>query len=336
VLVQEPGHNFGMVHSSAMRCTLNGQPVPLAWPSQMGSECKHIEYGNPFDPMGGGDCFHMNGVQKAYQDWLSGCNVVKATSSGTFTLYPLESACDGPQLLQIPFPQPRTFGNAGKLASYYLELRAPLGRDSKAPPGVLVIVANEVREARLAGNNNWLLDMTPETMKLGDEALPVGKPFADGLPGGPKFTVVSVDATKAVIQVELQGQAADPGKVGKGMCGDATDFQPDAPVKCVAPPTPAAPPPKTPDGGVTPTIPADAGAVTASDGPPVAPVPRDAAAPSTGVRRDAATTGTDPPDEPDPATHLQSSGGCAVGGPGAAPPALLLLIGAALFRRRRR
>jgi hypothetical protein len=121
----------------------------------------HIEYGNPYDPMGGGDCYHMNGIQKAYQDWMGGCNVIKATESGTFTIYPLASACDGPQLLQIPFPQPRRFGNAGNLTGYYLELRAPYGRDRRFSPRVLVMVANDVREAKYTGNNNWLIDMTP-------------------------------------------------------------------------------------------------------------------------------------------------------------------------------
>jgi hypothetical protein len=76
-------------------------------------ECIHDEYGNAFDPMGGGNpgsgqmlnnCFHMNGVQKAYQGWLDGCNVVKATTSGTFTIYPLEKSCAGAQVLQVPLP----------------------------------------------------------------------------------------------------------------------------------------------------------------------------------------------------------------------------------------
>ena len=329
VLVQEPGHNFGMVHSSAMRCTLGGAAVPIAWPTQTGADCKHIEYGNPFDPMGGGDCGHMNGVQKAYQDWLSGCNVVKATASGTFTLYPLESACDGPQLLQIPLPQPRMFGNAGRLTSYYLELRTPVGRDQKAPLGVLVMVANDVREARYAGNNNWLLDMTPETRKLGDEALPVGKTFADALPGGPKFTVVSADAAKAVIQVELQGQAGEPGKAGKGVCGDASDFNPETPIKCIAPSTPAAPPPAKPDGGATS---ADAG--VAADGPP-ATTP-DAGAPGKPTSRaDAAPSSST--DDPEPTSPPRpATGGCAVapGGPGW--PVVVLLLVPALVRRRRR
>jgi len=331
VLVQEPGHNFGMVHSSAMRCTLNGQPTPIAWPTQEGADCDHVEYGNPFDPMGGGDCFHMNGVQKAYQDWLAGCNVVKATASGTFTIHPLESACDGPQLLQIPFPQSRAFGNAGRLTSYYLELRAPIGyRDRKLAPQVLVMVANDVREARFTGNNNWLLDMTPETMKLGDEALPVGKRFEDGLPGGPKFTVLSVDATKAVIQVELQGQAAEANKPGKGLCSDATEWRPEAPVKCVAPPTPAAP---TPDGGA----PAGGDAGAARDGSSGSSP--DAGVPANGGPPRDAGKGTSPPEDPEPeptSPPRPAAGGCDVLRGGSANGWLVILLALGLACRRRR
>jgi hypothetical protein len=329
VLVQEPGHNFGMVHSSAMRCTLGGQPVPIAWPAQDGAQCQHMEYGNPFDPMGGGDCFHMNGVQKAYQDWLAGCNVVKATESGTFTIHPLESACDGPQLLQIPFPQSRAFGNAGRLTSYYLELRAPVGyRDRRLAPQVLVMVANDVREARFTGNNNWLLDMTPETNKLGDEALPVGKPFADGLPGGPKFTLISVDATKAVIEVELQGKPAEAGRAGKAVCADATEWNPEAPVRCVAPATPAAPP--TADAGANSS--SDAGAtVDASAGPQ-----RDArAAGGSGARKDAGEN-AEPPDETPPGGSAPaSSGGCNVAGRGSDGAGAAILLAMVAWRRRR-
>ncbi len=255
VLVQEPGHNFGMVHSSAMRCAVNGQPVPIAWPDQAGADCQHQEYGNPFDPMGGGQCFHMNGIQKAYQDWIGGCNVIKVAESGSYTIYPLESSCDGPQLLQIPFPQGRSFGGAGRLTSYYLELRAPIGRDARLSPRVLVTVANDVREARFAGNNNWLLDMTPETNRTGDEALPVGKLYEDTLPGGPKFKVVSADASKAVIEVEIGGQPA-AGRAGKAICSDGkTEHAPTASVRCVAPaaqPTPPGmPTPGGSDGGAT-------------------------------------------------------------------------------------
>jgi hypothetical protein len=272
VLVQEPGHNFGMVHSSAMHCTLDGAPVTIAWSEQPGTiSCSNEEYGNVFDPMGGGDCYHMDGVQKAYQDWLGGCNIVKATESGVFTIYPLESACEGAQLLQVPFPAPRPFGKAGVLSGYYLELRAPVGyRDRELDPQVLVVVGNDVREARFTGNRNWLLDMKPETPEVGDGALEVGKTFADALPGGPRFTLLSVDATHAVIKVEL---GKDGGLVaeqpGKGVCSDMTAFTAPGPSTCVAPPAgpPAAPRPDS--GASNPAGGPDAGTSAPGSSPPV-------------------------------------------------------------------
>jgi hypothetical protein len=271
----------------------------------------------------------MNGVQKAYQDWLAGCNVIKVTESGTFTINPLESACDGPQLLQIPFPQPRAYGNAGILTSYYLELRAPVGyRDRKLSPQVLVMVANDVREARFTGNNNWLLDMTPETKKLGDEGLPVGKPFQDALPGGPKFTLLSVDATRAVIQVELAGKPGEAGKPGKAVCSDSTEYNPAAAAQCVAPATPASPPPPASDGGA-----GDGGAAgqdALAEPTPSGPVVQtDAGSPGGAGRGPDAASGAGGPGDPPPLTEAPrgSSGGCQVapGGRPAGASSLVLL-----------
>ena len=126
VLVQEPGHNFGMQHSSSLRCR-------AASFADDPNGCTASEYGDPFDPMGGG-CRHMNAWQKAYQGWFGGCNGVRVTDSGTFTLLPLEPACNGVQFLQIKTPKARTFnrpaaGGGGPrrrtLDYYYVELRAP-------------------------------------------------------------------------------------------------------------------------------------------------------------------------------------------------------------------
>ena len=268
VLVQEPGHNFGMVHSSAARCVLDGKPVPIGFNEQDGElECQHLEYGNPFDPMGGGGCFHMTGVQKAYQDWISGCNVVKATESGTFTIYPLESSCNGLQLLQVPFPRSRTLGSAGVLTGYYLELRAPLGRDGKLTPQLQVVLGNDVREARRTGNRNWLLDMAPETETMRDAALPVGQTFADPLPGGPRFTLLSIDAQKAVVRVELSTSSADPDSPGVGTCRDQAAFTAPGPDACVVPAAqPESPDPAEPADGGAPGEPRDAGTSGGSQG----------------------------------------------------------------------
>jgi hypothetical protein len=56
VAVQEPGHNYGMQHSSTMTCGSATFADDL-------SACTHNEYGDRFDPMGGG-CRHMNVWQK--------------------------------------------------------------------------------------------------------------------------------------------------------------------------------------------------------------------------------------------------------------------------------
>jgi hypothetical protein len=252
VLVQEPGHNFGMVHSSALRCSKGGTPVSMIDPLDNQSSCQHDEYGNPFDPMGGGNpggsqmlnnCYHMNGVQKAYQDWLEGCNIVKATTSGTFTIYPLETACNGTQLLQIPLLEARGISlpptqvsttTRAQLTAYYLELRTPVGLDrGLVRPRVFVLAAGNLKEARLRGNNNWLIDTTPETRTVADADLAVGKTFTDPLKNGPKFTVVSADATKAVIRVQLNGEAATD-TPGNGVCSDDTPFTGPGPSTCQA------------------------------------------------------------------------------------------------------
>src|SRR2546423_1436882 len=92
VLMQEPGHNFGMRHSSRMICP------GASFVDAPEGICMHNEYGDRFDPMGSG-CRHMNAYQKAYQGWLEKCNIVDIGASGTFTLLPLELACDGIQAL---------------------------------------------------------------------------------------------------------------------------------------------------------------------------------------------------------------------------------------------
>jgi hypothetical protein len=240
VLVQEPGHNFGMVHSSALHCTRGGAAVSMIDPTDPSARCTHDEYGNPFDPMGGGNsgtrptlCYHMNGVQKAYEEWLDGCNMVKATHSGTFTIYPLEKPNPQMQVLEIPLPAPRNLqfppGSSMRLASlagYYLEMRAPVGLDAGlGRPRLFVLVANNLREARVQGNPNWLLDATPETPTFDDADLPVGQTFVDPMPGGPKFTLVSLDNSKAVVKVELEGVPA-PDSAGEGTCLDETPYVP--------------------------------------------------------------------------------------------------------------
>jgi hypothetical protein len=247
VLVQEPGHNFGMQHSSSMACP-GGQPFADA----PDGTCTHNEYGDPFDPMGGG-CRHMNGWQKAFEGWLGGCNGVKVAASGTFTLFPIESPCNGIQLLQVPMPRTRPFSHAGgsastatvtdTLTSYYVELRAPVGFDQGLAPMVLIHVAGDLRSRTTNGLHTWLLDMTPTTASLRDAALAVGQTFSDPA-GGLSITVAAASASQATIQIEIPEGTTPP------LCLDGPPLSPPGPSTCSLPP----------DAGTNPNPDADADA----------------------------------------------------------------------------
>jgi hypothetical protein len=226
VLVQEPGHNFGMMHSSSMTCT-----GMTSFADDPDTACTHNEYGDRYDPMGGA-CNHMNAWQKVFEGWLQKCNGVKVKSSGMYTLQPLELACDGPQVLQIPFPKVRPFGRSGggglatveNLGFYYLELRTARGFDStiRNAPTVLVRVAEDFRDRMDRGRHTWLLDMDPTSTRT-IEGLTMGKTFMDPA-GGVSFTVMALSMDSATIQVTL------PNGTGGSTCLDDTPYDP-APVR---------------------------------------------------------------------------------------------------------
>jgi hypothetical protein len=231
VLAQEPGHNFGMQHSSSMRCGVNAPFVDVP-----DGTCTHDEYGDPYDPMGSG-CRHMNAWQKEYQGWLSGCNSVRLAASGTFTLLPLETPCDGIQVLQVPMPHPRTFTytstggfssgqTADELSSYYVELRAETsGFDQGMTPQVQVRVGGDYQPHAQSGLHTWLLDMKPATSSFSDAALAVGQTFTDPA-GGVSITATAVGAASATVTVTIDNGQGDP------TCLDGTTLVAPGPPSC--------------------------------------------------------------------------------------------------------
>jgi len=233
VLVQEPGHNFGMQHSSSMTCG----SAPFA---DDPNTCTSSEYGDRFDPMGGG-CRHMNAWQKDYQGWFGGCNGVTVASSGTFTLVPFELSCTGVQYLQVKAPKARPYnrpsgggGNATteNLNFYYLELRTPLdfdgtlGNSSALSPRVLVHVADDRHTRTQRGVHTYLLDMNPATtgnQGLNDAGLAVGQTFTDPA-GGLTITAQAISNTGATIVVDYAS-----GGSGAPTCIDGSAFAPPGP-----------------------------------------------------------------------------------------------------------
>jgi hypothetical protein len=375
VLVQEPGHNFGMAHSSSMKC--NGNVPFLDVPMD---NCVHSEYGDSYDPMGRG-CRHMNAGQKVYLGWFGKCNVVAPSANATFNLVPLELPCDGIQALQIKMPKVRPFfrsgggGQAGitELTDYFVEMRAPLGLDKTVMPSVQIRASTDTRASNQRGAHTWFLDMNPATAAL--DGLTAGGTFADP-GGGVKITVMSIDATHASVKLEFPN-----GGSGDAKCLDDSTIVapgPGAESCAMSPFAVNGPPPVLPDGGTGGLV--DAGgrtdarsgtggssggtadAAVAYDAPVVADAEitggkggssgsqngsggksgssPDAKPASSGTGGDQGTIGGN---DPDPGTQMASgsSSGCSLGGPRPAAGsfagfAVLALLGAIGSRRRRR
>jgi MYXO-CTERM domain-containing protein len=182
VRAQEIGHNYGMGHSHSYNCP-NGTLVPE------GDECEHVEYGDPYDPMGGG-CDHMNVAQKAYMGWLEECNVVTTEANGSFNVVPTELPCNGTQALRFP---------AGDGRWYYVEYRQSYGVDAGFDAVLLHLSTGHdyspspyIIEAGVDDDGD-----TTYFMEAGDT-------FTDPT-GNVSFTVAEMLDTHAVIDVTFPG-----------------------------------------------------------------------------------------------------------------------------------
>ena len=190
VRAQEIGHNYGMGHSHSWNCP-DGTIVPTA------DECTHVEYGDPFDPMGGG-CDHMNVVQKGYMGWLEQCNIVTTESNGTFNVVPTELPCNGTQALRFPSSDSERF--------YYVEYRQSYGVDA----GFDAVL--------LHWSTGHEYSPAPYIIEAGDGQYEMveGDSFTDPA-GTVTFTVTEMLPTHAVIDVTFPG-----GGSGEPTCDDGS------------------------------------------------------------------------------------------------------------------
>ena len=151
------------------------------------------------------------------------------TASGTFNLFPLETACNGIQTIQIPMIKTGRMakpeqGNNQPLKNYYLEYRTKTGLDASLTSAVYVYAGDDIKAATKTSNWSWLLDMNPSTTTF--DGLAAGGSFTD--PNGEiKVTVMSADTTKAVVQIDVQGGAG-----AAPTCMDNTTVEAPGPVDC--------------------------------------------------------------------------------------------------------
>lgn len=192
----ELGHNFGVHHASSYACKdANGLPISIS------NNCTVSEYGDWYDIMGNHGVRHMNNFHKAQLDWLSALNTKDVSQDGIYTLAPIEKSSTETQLVRIA----RNIILAGndERKYYYLEFRQPFGFDNFSSTANVV---NGV-SIRLGPDYNYalrslLLDTTPTTSGLNDQALAINSIFADSL-NNITIKTISVTPERATVEIKF-------------------------------------------------------------------------------------------------------------------------------------
>ena len=189
-VAHELGHNLGVHHASALKCTLNGTPVPWS------STCTAYEYGDPFSVMGVAShtARHHHGLQLGQFGWVP--ELIDITASGSYTISPAELTA-----------QPRLFRIArGDGTFLYFEFRRPYGAFDAYTSTDPVVNGVTIRVAadKPTRSQSYLLDMVPSTTSFADAPLAAGATFTDPLTKI-SITTTSVSASMATIQVTYPG-----------------------------------------------------------------------------------------------------------------------------------
>jgi autotransporter-associated beta strand protein len=168
VCSHEVGHNFGLNHSGF-------------WDSDDGTTIGSgtaVEYGNPFDQMGGASSStnaHFGARQKNQLDWIADADVVKITTNGTTTTRIRafdRSTATGKKAIAVD--------RSGTSNDYWIEYRQNYAGGNKwMKDGVLL----NWGDVNISNMKPVLLDWTPGTGSKDDCPVLIGRSFSDSAAG---------------------------------------------------------------------------------------------------------------------------------------------------------
>jgi hypothetical protein len=163
VCSHELGHNFGLNHSGFWNTT-DGSVIGAG---------TNVEYGNPFDHMGGASSSsnaHFSARQKAFLNWIPASSVERITADGTVTrrLTAMDRA-DAQGCLALAIDR------IGTARDYWLEYRSLYSSIPWMQDGAVInfgdVIINNAKPS--------LLDFTPYTTSRNDCPVLIGRTFSD-------------------------------------------------------------------------------------------------------------------------------------------------------------
>jgi hypothetical protein len=221
IAIHELGHNLGSGHAKAARCYEPGDDRPDA-PRTYNGNCRHVEYGDPFDVMGGGPARSDAGFsawRRHSLGWLPAAAMVTDTVGGAYRLAPTERPLDGThRLLRIPLADDRA------LVVDHRAPTAPFGSDlpADAPVRRGATLRVEIPSPGALGERTTaVIDTTPGTtghgalgLNVDDAPLLPYATFADPA-AGVAVTVTGQDAGGVTLRVaRAPADVTPPGRPG--------------------------------------------------------------------------------------------------------------------------
>lgn len=210
-MAHELGHNFGLWHANRWEAADGSALGVNSDTSDASEEGRNIEYGNPFDRMGGGGIFvgEFGSSSRAALNWLPLGNIHSVTNSGTYRIYALDSgtlldAATQKQSLRVDAVTKQVTDDAPKdskgtkSVKYWAEART-LFSNEFASNGVLIRWCGDIRAT---GNvryddSDYLLNTKGSTQPSASAPLVLGRTLSDPL-SGVHLTTWSKNATTPI------------------------------------------------------------------------------------------------------------------------------------------